>query len=35
MTMKHEVRLADAFIGSAMLVVLYFILVEFSKARLP
>jgi hypothetical protein len=27
--------LADAFIGSVMLVVLYFILVEFSKARLP
>jgi hypothetical protein len=35
MTMKHEVWLADAFVGSAMLFALYLILVEFSKARLP
>jgi hypothetical protein len=35
MTIKHEVWLADAIAGSAMLFVLYFVLVEFSKARLP
>jgi hypothetical protein len=35
MTLRHQTWLADAFVGSAMVVVLYFILVEFSKARLP
>ena len=35
MTFRHQTWVADAFIGSTMLVVLYFILVEFSKARLP
>jgi hypothetical protein len=35
MTIRHQTWLADAFVGSAMLVVLYFILLEFSKARLP
>ena len=35
MTLRHRTWLADAFAGSALLVVLYFILVEFSKARLP
>jgi hypothetical protein len=35
MTLRHQTWLADAFVGSAMLVVLYLILVEFSKARLP
>jgi hypothetical protein len=35
MTLKHEMWLADALAGSAMLFALYFILVEFSKARLP
>jgi hypothetical protein len=35
MTIKHQTWLADAVGGSAMLLVLYFILLEFSKARLP
>jgi hypothetical protein len=35
MTMKHEVWLADALAGSAMLFALYLILLEFSKAKLP
>ena len=35
MTIRHQTWLADAFVGSAMLVMLYFVLVEFSKARLP
>jgi hypothetical protein len=35
MTIRHQTWLADSLIGSAILVVLYFILVEFSKARLP
>jgi hypothetical protein len=35
MTLRHQTWLADAFVGSALLAVLYFILVEFSKARLP
>ena len=35
MTIKHEVWLADAIAGFALMFVLYFILVEFSKARLP
>jgi hypothetical protein len=35
MTIRHQIWLADAFVGSAMLVALYFILLEFSKARLP
>jgi hypothetical protein len=35
MTIKHEVWLADALAGSAMLFALYLILLEFSKAKLP
>jgi hypothetical protein len=35
MTIKHEVWLADALGGSAMLVALYFVLREFASARLP
>jgi hypothetical protein len=35
MTIRHQTWLADALAGSAMLFVLYFILLEFSKARLP
>jgi hypothetical protein len=35
MTLQLEMWLADALAGSAMLFALYFILVEFSKARLP
>ena len=35
MTIQHQTWLAEAFAASAMLAVLYFILVEFSKARLP
>jgi len=35
MTMRHQTWLAEALGGSAMLVALYFILLEFSKARLP
>jgi hypothetical protein len=35
MTIKHEVWLADAIAGSALMLALYLILVEFSKARLP
>lgn len=35
MTIRHQTWLADAFVGSAMLVALYLILLEFSNARLP
>jgi len=35
MTMRHQTWLAETLGGSAMLVMLYFILLEFSKARLP
>jgi hypothetical protein len=35
MTGRHQTWLADALAGSAMLFALYFILLEFSKARLP
>jgi hypothetical protein len=35
MTIKHEVWLADALVGSAMLFALCFILREFASARLP
>ena len=35
MTIRHQTWLADAFVGSAMLLALYLILLEFSKARLP
>ena len=34
MTLRHQTWLADAFVGSAVLVVLYFILVEFSKSEI-
>jgi len=34
-TIRHQPWLADAVAGFAMLFVLYFILLEFSKARLP
>jgi hypothetical protein len=35
MTIKHEVWLADALGGSAMLFALYFVLREFARTRLP
>jgi len=35
MTIRHQTWVADAAVGSAMLLALYFILLEFSKARLP
>jgi hypothetical protein len=35
MTIKHQMWLADAVIGSALALAAYFILLEFSKARLP
>lgn len=36
MTIKHQTWLADALLAaSALVFVLYFILVEFGKARLP
>jgi hypothetical protein len=35
MTIRHQTWLTDAVAGSAMLVVLYFILLELSRARLP
>jgi hypothetical protein len=36
MTIKHQTWLADAFLaGSALVFVVYFIVLEFSKARLP
>ena len=35
MTIKHEVWLADALGGSAMLFALYFVLREFASTRLP
>lgn len=35
MIIKHELWLADAIAGSALMLALYFILVEFSTARLP
>jgi hypothetical protein len=36
LTIKHKTWLADAFLaGSALVFVLYFILLEFSNARLP
>jgi hypothetical protein len=35
MTIRHQTWLADAFIGSAMLFALYFVLREFARTRLP
>jgi hypothetical protein len=35
MTIKHQTWLADVVAGSALVFVLYFILLGFSKARLP
>jgi hypothetical protein len=35
MTIRHQTLLADAVAGSALMLALYFILTEFSKARLP
>jgi len=35
MTIRHRTWLADALVGSALVFALYFILLEFSKARLP
>jgi prolipoprotein diacylglyceryltransferase len=35
MTIRHPTWLADAIAGLALMFVLYFILLEFSKARLP
>ena len=35
MTLRHQTWMADAIAGFALMFVLYFILVEFSKARLP
>ena len=35
MTIRRQTWLADAIAGSALLLALYFILLEFSKARLP
>lgn len=35
MTIKHELWLADAIAGSAMLLAFYFILREFARTRLP
>ncbi len=35
MTFRHHTWLADAVGGFAMLLALYIILLEFSKARLP
>jgi hypothetical protein len=34
-TIKHQTWRADALAGSVLMFALYFILVEFSKARLP
>jgi hypothetical protein len=35
MTIRHPTWLADAIAGLALMFVLYFILLEFTKARLP
>jgi hypothetical protein len=35
MTIRHQTWLVDAFVGSAILLALYFVLLEFSNARLP
>jgi hypothetical protein len=36
MTIKHQTWLADALLaGSVLVFVVYFIVLEFSKARLP
>jgi hypothetical protein len=35
MTIKHQMWLADAVVWSALVFAVYFILLEFSKARLP
>ena len=35
MTSRHQTWVADSFIGLAILLALCFVLLEFSKARLP
>jgi hypothetical protein len=35
MTIQHQPWLAHAVAGSVLLIALYFVLLEFSKARLP